>query len=445
MKQRYERPNALRAAHGSQIRDFPEATPPRGPVGLSDQPLQAHLDWLRFQRRQLTQALRRFEHRLERSGFDTIPLSLPQIVGSEDDSSHDIRRVALGASPGRISAGIETQEMRGRALGVPSYARLLAGSGADARPISEREQMFRTLVALAHGLRGFSVEPAVQRARHVGALLDVGAAPLPAAESWATLLEALERCQLHVLRPEAAVSVVIPERLRELALAADALRPIDAEWFELQSPLGARAALADDLDPALTELQQAERFFVALTSCLRRLRVPFVVSSDLQLDSTLELTPWTIVVATPTLEPTLSEGLRYALTRGAAVSLGPFLPASLGMDAGVEGGFPLLLPAEAPALADAVGRVVNAEGLRQLQADPPEVEVIFHIAPAPADALSVLFVINPTENDLQVEVACPGYDAVDALSQEPVHSFAERLELGVPARCVRMLELRSTS
>jgi hypothetical protein len=443
LRKTYERPSWLRAAHARQGGDDADGAPPRSLFGMGERSMQSHLDWFEFQRGQQLTLLQHWKDSLYQQGFDTVPFSLPHGYGGERGAPN-LTRAAPPHRTEDVGYRLIEAEARARAEALPSFTRLSSGVAFAEQPTAESELRFRALLALAHGVRGFCVDPAVERSRFVGALLDKQGTPTSSAEYWAQLLEALERCQYNALIPEAPVYVLVPERLRMLAAASQAFKPAQLEWFLPPSPFQL-ASLTEQGELETAPLQDAERFIHTLCDCLNQARIPFVMGTDEQLEAALANARWTIVVTLPELDAPLIEGLRFALRRGAALSIGPTAPRHIDVSEHARAPWPVLLPTENAALSAHIHALANTEDLQQYGAEPRNILVRFHRANSPGELRCLGFVINYSEHELQAQVACPGYDAVDALSREPIHSFAERLELAVPARSVRMLELRAIS
>ncbi|MEN9577078.1 MAG: hypothetical protein RJA70_87 [Pseudomonadota bacterium] len=446
LRDRYGKLSELRQAHGTQIVDFHETLPPRAVLGLSDQTATAHLDWTVFQRQLAAQAYSELRSNLIAQGLEGAAWILPQLGPFGGWSIADTEAL-VQVQTLRGDADWKWPERallsRAQALGIPSFVRLRSGYSLDESPLSGEEHAYQSWLALARGARGFTVTPAVPRPYALGAVLEADGAPTEFTEHWAKLLEVVETCQAHLFRPEASVTLVVPARVALLSCSAQALKPWDAAWLGLpDAALGAESTLGAPFEPELAQLLEAQRFFQELIDALRSLRVPYQICADEHLDHALSSASWTVAITTRVLEPSLAEGLRFAQARGAAVSIGPFWPSELGAEPDSASGWPRLLPSGRAELRAAVSALVRLAGLRQLRADPPEVEVVFHSAPTPGPT-ALLYVINPTPNSQSVSVECPGYDAIDVLNGEQVQSFAERLALTVSARTVRVLELRS--
>jgi hypothetical protein len=139
--------------------------------------------------------------------------------------------------------------------------------------------------------------------------------------------------------------------------------------------------------------------------------------------------------------PELAETVRFAQRRGLPFSVGPLLPSGVERFAS-NADWPLLLASSEQGIEDQVDALIGQGYLPQREISSPDARVLFHERPDDGEwSLAVAFVLNPTSRDLQINVACPGYDARDALTHAPILSFAERLSLRVSAESIRMLEL----
>lgn len=448
LKNKYERVAALRGAHGGDIEDFATVLPPSDATQLVEAPAALTLDWLDFQAQRRAATYREFRLAVNQAGFESAVLVLPRdaaerLAGRETTFSREHLSGRLTARPvdafalGSVGAGVGTRFAAEAAL-----FRFKGGFAFDCLPVSEQEQAFQTLWALAHGVHGFTVSPALERSRFLGGLLDRAAGPKPAAEFWSILLQAAERCQIHRLEVESPVRIVLPARLRLLAAAQQGLKPADPSWLGLSAlPV---TPTAEPTSTESSELAEVSRFFRDLNDALRDQRVSYSLVSDASFDSGLNGSEWTIVLCGGELAPELVEGIRFAVSRGDAVSIGPSLPDGFVLEADSRRTPPILLPRSVDSLRQCCAAVQKVRGFLSHQVAPQELEVLIHRTADAKSTPSVLFAINPTQKGLVAEVACTGFDARDALNREVIRSFAERLEFAVPARTVRMLELRPT-
>ncbi len=462
LRQSYGTVKALQDAHGDPDATFARSLPPTRLSAESLDELTPHLDWAELQEQLLADTFRGMRASLERVGFSGVPYShnLPLSEGVTPLDPERLGQVVEllgldyyhGASvPSRREIARRTTELaeRAHARAFPAFAcELGAGFPPFFPPLTDHDNHFTALCALAYGLRGLNAYMAVERDRWIGAPIDVHGRRRPGSDAWQTMLLALERTRFHELERHAAVHIVVPRSLRRLARVTHAFGPLSAALFQVLGAGAPEACFEDDFGlgeaPAIT----AERFVRRLEAVLERERIPFAfVGGDL-LDHSLGHASWTVVVCGGALEPSLRQGAEAAWASGRALSLGPRPPERdhRMQHVGefdlcqVPSPVPRLVSLERDDLERAVASARESLALPTLAVSPSGVHATLHRR---ADgSAAVLFVINPSNAALEATVTAAGAkEAVDALTAERFGASLGALHVPVPARTVRMLEL----
>lgn len=464
LQSRYERVATLREVYGDPRATFARVEPPKSFTAKTASELAPHLDWAEYQEQMLADAFALMREHLEAAGLGGVPTShnLPLSEGATPLDPARIGEVVdlLGldyyhgaSAPQRSEIARRTSELaeRSRARNHPPFAcELGAGFPPFFPPLTERDNFFTVLAALAYGLRGFNAYMAVERDRWIGAPIDASGRTRPVAERWSELLSALERTRFHELHREAAVHIVVPRSFRRLARVMHAFGPLSAALVQVLGGGATESCFEDELGLGAPVVIETERFVRQLEHAFEHARIPHAVVSGDLMDHSLDVASWVIVACTGALEDPLHETLGRAWKRGRAVSVGPFVPrydASF-RERATTLAIPAKLPREIPptlglgpeALDETIARAKLALELPALQLTPLDVQGTLHV-----DALGrprVLFLLNPNEWARECSVALPGVKrAADALSGAELPIEGQTLRAPVGGRTVRMLEL----
>jgi beta-galactosidase len=317
-------------------------------------------------------------------------------------------------------------------------------------PLTDEDNAFTAMTALAYGLRGFNVYMAVERDRWIGAPIDRRGKPRPSAAFWERLVGAIERTRFYRLTRNTPVYVVVPRSLRRLTRVLHAFGPLSPALFHVFGGGAEEACFEEDFGMGSAIVIEAARFLRALERALDQRGVPFAVLNGDLLGHALAHGSWTIVVSCGVLGTDLMAAVDSALDRERAVSFGPRWPER---DAGMR---PLMLKTrqqlarlqarpdvliggDEAALDQAVNRAIAALKLPVVGVSPSDLQVTLHHDRR--GALRVAFVINPTESELYARIPGIGGEAVDALDSQVIRAQAGVLSLRVPRRSVRMLEI----
>jgi beta-galactosidase len=462
LTERYKGITALRAAHGDAAATFASLEPPRALGRPDESALAPHLDWAEFQEALVESALYRFRAVLDRHGLRTVPkmhnlpvaeratpldpMRLEHVV---DFVSIDYYHHASEPIRAEIERRTTSVAVRCLARNVPAFAAEMgAGFAPYFPPLSESDNQFTVLSALAYGLRGFNLYMAVERDRWIGGPIDVRGRRRPSADFWTALFAAFERTRFHTLRRTTPVHLVIPRSFDRLARVCHAFDSIPQAAFAFAGQSVERAGLEGSLDPTRGAAMETERFIHALQHVLHRERVPFsVVGGDL-LGSSLAEAAWTIVACPGALPAETTAHIIARVLTSARVSVGPraperdatLRPSNARLPNLDHPAVPLVLPRGPATLAELVRTTLTDLGVPRLSAEPDAVHTTLH-----HDAEGrprVLFVLNGEETPVSARAAVSGVlSATDALTGETVPVERGHALVAVPPRTVRMLEL----
>jgi beta-galactosidase len=461
LQNRYGRIGLLREAHNDENATFGNLEPPRRLAATTALDLVAHLDWAEFQEQLLADSFLRMRQALAAASLGSLPTShnLPLAEGVTPlDPERVGRSVDLigldyyhGASPpqrSEIARRTGDLSVRAELRRTPAFAcELGAGFPPFFPPLGDDDNAFTAMTALAYGLRGFNVYMAVERDRWIGAPIDRNGKRRASSGFWERLLSALERTRFHELLRETPVYVVVPRSFRRLTRVLHAFGPLSPALFNVLGRGPEEGCFEDDLGLESPVVMDTARFVRRLERELDARRISFAVVGGDLIGAVLERAVWTVVVSSGAIEPEILEWVRGALDRGKAVSLGPRRPdrdavmRPLSRAPSLKRGespVDVLIESDSDAVERAVARAARRLSLPTLPIEPDDVLVTLH---ADHDGQPrVAFVLNPTESDRTARFAHRG-TAVDALDGQPIHATDGRLELSVPRRSVRMLEL----
>lgn len=466
LQKKYVRVDALRRAHADAEVTFAKSEPPLALCAEAASELARHLDWAEWQEQMLADSFIRMSGALAAAGFDRLPTShnLPLSEGATPLDPERIGEVVdlvgldyyHGASPPqRAEIARRTSELAARAdaRGHAAFAcELGAGFPPFFPPLTEQDNAFTVACALAYGLKGFNVYMAVERDRWVGSPIDARGRRRPSAELWKQLLDALERTRFWELSRDVEVCIVVPRSLRRLARVCHAFGPLSAALFQVLGGGAQESCLEDDFGLGAPPAIDTERFVRRFEHALEQSRIPYAIVGGDLLDWALEHASWTIVACSGALEPKIIDAAARALAEGRPLTLGPQLPrrdhALIPLERVPEltsapgAPVPALLGLDREAIDAAVAGARERLGLQSLAVEPEPVHATLHRASDGRPA--VLFVLNPSEQDLDARVDAAGaVEAVNALDGERIRATSGRLSLRILRRTVVMLELRS--
>jgi beta-galactosidase len=464
LQQKYATVQELRRVHGDASVTFASIEPPKRLDADTAGSLVPHLDWAEFQEQLLADAFARMRTVLTATPLGKLPCShnLPLSEGATPLDPGRVSQVVdfvgldyyHGASPGQrgeVSRRTSELAVRCEIARTPAFAcELGAGFPPFFPPLSQGDNEFTALTALAYGLRGFNIYMAVERDRWVGAPIDPRGQRRPSSDFWERLVRALERTRFAELTRPVPVQIIVPRSFRRLARVLHAFGPFSAALFQVMGGSAEEACFEDELGFETSVVIQTQRFIRALEAALEAHRIPFGVASGDLTAQVLERAHWSIVACTGALETEIVQRVRQAIDAGKNVTVGPFAPErdpvffaleqplSLLRRPGAE--LPALLGLDAAAIAAAVDQASQALADQRLEASPDQVFVTCHVDAAGTPR--VLFVVNPCRPDVTATVgACGAKAAVDALNGQRFTAKDGRFQLAIAAHSVRLLEL----
>jgi beta-galactosidase len=456
LRGKYRHLRALRDAWGDDAITFATVEPPRR-FDAKDLPQVArHVDWSEFHEELLSTSMDRMGAALVDAGFDGLPTTHNLPLGESATPLNPARLTSIDllgldyyhrASPTEHWTVLRrTTELASRCEGreQPAYgAEVGAGFPPFFSPLDERDSMYALMCAMAYGLRGFNLYMAVERDRWIGAPIDAHGKPRPMAAEYARLLAALDRTRLHTLRRSAPVRLVVPRALRRLARAMHAFGPLTPALFNVIGAGWRESVLERDFGLGASPAIAAETYLRSFERALHARGVPFAYAGGETVEQSTAGAKWIVCASGGGLKPNVVDSLHVAREAGAVVTIGPRLPEldgamrPLKRPVNVEG-FEIE-PLEDLARADAlVAKRIDELALPTWPVDPTDAHVAVH--DDAGGAPRVVFVMNPTANDLVARFALAGVEAiVDAIGEGRVARAAGAFEVSVPARSVRLM------
>jgi beta-galactosidase len=460
LRAKYRHLRALRDAWSDDGATFATVEPPRRFDAKVVSDLARHVDWAEFHEHLLSTALDRMAAALADAGLDGLPTTHNLPLGES----------ATPLNPGRMAAidlvGLDyyhratptehwtilrrTTELASRCegRGRPAFgAEVGAGFPPFFAPLDERDSMYALMCAMAYGLRGFNLYMAVERDRWIGAPIDPHGKPRPLAADYARLLSALDRTKLHTLRRRAPVRLVVPRALRRLARATHAFGPLTPALFNVIGAGWRESVIERDFGLGAPPVMAAEAYLRGFERALHARGVPFAYAGGETVEHSTVGARWIVCTSGGGLKPHLIESLHTAREAGAVVTMGPRVPELDGAMRPLKRpvdvrGFEIE-PLDDLAQADAlVARRIDELALPTWPVEPGDAHVAMH--EDERGTPRVVFVMNPTANDIVARIAMAGVEAlVDTMGDARVARAAGAFELNVPARVVRVMAVET--
>ncbi len=460
LRAKYRRsPPALRAAWQDDTLGFATVDPPKRFDARETRQLARHVDWAEFHEELLSSAMERMAAAMVDAGFDGLPTTHNLPLGESATPLNPARMTAIDligldyyhrATPQEHWTVLRrTTELASRCEGRrPAFgAEVGAGFPPFFAPLDERDSMYALTCALAYGLRGFNLYMAVERDRWIGAPIDSHGRPRPMAALYARLLAALDRASFHTLRRRAPVRLVVPRALRRLARVTHAFGPLTPALFHVAGAGWRESVLERDFGLDAPPVIAAEAYLRAFERALHARGVPFAYAGGETVETSTADAKWIICASAGGLKPHLVDSLHVARGRGAIVTMGPRVPeldgAMLPLEKPVNVEGIEIEPLDDVARADVlVARRIDELGLPTWPTDPIDAHVAVH--EDEQGVPRVVFVMNPTPEDLVVRVSLAGIGAlVDAIEGTRVARDKGAFELRVPGRTVRMMAVEA--
>ncbi len=462
LERKYETPENLGRALGRELDSF-EVEPPRELDAQRSRDLTYHLDWAEAQEELLSDALSAMREALDESGLCVpcshnlpigealTPLDPSRLERAVDYIGLDYYHVATPAQRTEIARRTSELSVRSEARNTPAFAcELGAGFPPFFPALTEQDNSFTALAALAYGLRGFNLYMAVERDRWIGAPYDRHGRERPFAEAWRRVVRGLEAVRFHELTRQAPVHLVVPRSLRRLQRVLHAFGPLSAVIFQIVGSGAADSGLEDELELGAPFAIDAELFLRRVEEELERRRIPFAVVGGDLIEHSLEHARFTIVTCSGGLERRIVRAASRALREGRSLAIGPHFPQRdealvpreppSELRHAFEGPLPRFWDADPRRIAAAIEQAIGVLGLEPIQASPSELYVTVHHDSE--HRARVLFAINPHPRPLSAEVQAFGASqAEDLLDGSVVSAASSTLSFPVPERSVRIFKL----
>ncbi|MGD0676166.1 MAG: beta-galactosidase [Polyangiaceae bacterium] len=446
----------LRYSWGDDMLTFATVEPPKRFDARETRQLARHVDWAEFHEQLLSSAMDRMAGALVDAGFEGLPTTHNLPLGESATPLNPARLAAIDlvgldyyhrANPTEHWAILRrTTELACRCEGRarPAFgAEVGAGFPPFFMPLDEHDSMYALMCAMAYGLRGFNLYMAVERDRWIGAPIDCHGRARPLATRYTRLLAALDRVAFHKLRRRAPVRLVVPRALRRLARATHAFGPLTPALFHVAGAGWRETVLERDFGLDAPPVMAAEGYLRAFERALHARGVPFAYAGGETVEHSTTGAEWIVCASAGGLKPHLVDSLHSARDLGVLVTMGPRIPELDGAMRPLRhpvdvGGFEIE-PLDDLARADAlVAKRIDDLRLPTWPVDPVDAYLAVH--EDESSVARVVFVMNPTANDVIVRVSLAGVGAlVDALGDGRISRSGGALEVSVPARVVRMM------
>ncbi|MBK8251526.1 MAG: beta-galactosidase [Polyangiaceae bacterium] len=447
---------------------FASLDPPMRFDGTSLDDLVVHLDWAEAQEDMLTAAFARFKKALEDAGFSGLPTMHNLPPGEEATPlsaavvSRAVDLVGLDyyyqAGPsGRAVIARRTGELAAHCelKGVPPYAcEMGVGFPPFFPPLLERDSIFTILSALAWGLRGMSLYMAVERDRWIGAPIDRHGRNRPFAAFFHKLFEILNETNFHSLRRRVPVRVVIPRHERRLTRALHAFGPFPGTAFAIANSGARERTIEDNFDAGRPIGIEVDTFIRAFEQALDARGVPFSIVEAFDKELPAGDAKWLVYASSGGISADLFDVLCAAQNNGVAISFGPQKPefdSSLRPHSTALAWYamnetlhdvPLFIDETPAAVDNAVARAIESLGLPTCACDPHGLLSTIH--EDAAGTPRVLFVVNPTDNDVMGRFSIAGAAkgiARDLFGDEQLPIEHGAIETRIPGKTVRMFAI----
>ena len=447
----------LQKAHDATYADYDACVAPKRFDLHDDQDpatpsraLALHLDWAHFHEHLIERAIVRMKDLFAKHGLGNIPtfhnLPLGELMAPVSLAKLEETVGFVGLD--YYHARREHRTIKRRTLYLAGTSRMPVspelGVGAPPwfTPLAHEDSFYTALVALAYGLRGFSLYMAVDRDRWYGAPIDSHGTPRIEAAAWKSLLRALESTRFHRLVRRARVALVVPREYLRLARTTHVYGPITP--VALEAVAGSPIEGASDHPLGFKGPIQVLwwKMLTRFADALGRAGEPYVLVDS---DASPERLVGVDAVVTPSFEiasPERWRALSAFAKNGGQVVFGPAMPS---LDLCLQS-----RPFEVPRMGTRVmiDRDSDADAavetlLASLPSSPRftsdgAIEISLH---EDDTGPRVLFVINPQTRASEARIGLPfAVDTTDVISGELFAGESE-LRIPMPAQTVRMLRI----
>jgi beta-galactosidase len=247
-----------------------------------------------------------------------------------------------------------------------------------------------------------------------------------------------------------AVHVVVPRNVRRLARVLHAFGPVTLAAFHVSGGGAEQACFEDDFGFGSPFAIDAAEWLRKIEAALAAERVPFTVVAGDLVEQALARGKWTVVACAGGLEHEIRSALSAGIGRGCAVSIGPYRaerdaiyrPLAQPFVVPELAGVPDLLSLDEGTLRAAVRSAKSALELPSFDCAPDTAFVTVHRDDA--GQARVAFLLNPSAHGVRAELSLPGITrAVDALDGSEFRARVRSLDVPLPPRATRMLQLFS--
>lgn len=461
LRERHPTVADLSRAHEASYESHADCAPPRRfdlhdehDPGSPPRALALHLEWAAFREHLIERAITRIKEMLDKHGLGALPTfhNLPLGELASPVSLAKLEDVVGFVGLDYYHARREHRTVKRRTLYLAGTSRMPVspelGVGAPPwfTPLAHEDSMYTAMVALAYGLRGFSLYMAVDRDRWYGAPIDSHGTPRIEAAAWKSLIRGLEATRFHRLVRRVRVAIVVPREYVRLARVTHVYGPITP--VTLEAVAGSPIEGASDHPLGFKGPIQVLwwKMITRLADALTRAGEPYVLVDS---DASPERLAGIEAVLTPSFELASPERWRALTTfakDGGHVVFGPAMPT---LDTSLSHrpfevprlGTRVLVDRDADA-DEAVATLLARLGPTQRFACEAPIELCLH---EDETAPRVLFVINPEQRPIDASIELPY--AVDASDVATGDKFTGDHRLGVPmpAQTCRMLRLDRTA
>ena len=463
ISRKYGAASSPRTVYGIGQDSFEDLQPPRRFEATSLAEMARHLDWAELQEHLVTRFLRRTGKRLRKAGFAGLPTShnLPIAEHTSPAPIHaigdavdllglDYYYVAGAAARRAIARRTSMLALRCDVLGLPAFAcELGAGFPFFLPTMTDRDNAFTALTAMAYGLRGFSIYMVVERDRWIGAPIDVHGVARPVADFWRNVVAMMDRTRFASLRRSVPVRVVTSRAQARIERVMHAFGPMSGAAFAVLGSGPRERCFEDELGSGEPIALSGAAFLDAIDQALEAQGIPFAHAWDDDPRTALYEARW-VIVATPggVIEPSFLAALDRFAREGGCVTFGPNPPQRTPELRPLEelpdmkgwthaAAVPLVISSERAAIDEAIRGAIAALGLSEVRCDPGWVHRTDHVDAQGRTRL--VFLVN--EREQAADVVIDGEEVCDAMTGEVLRVVGGVLTVCVAERSVRVLQM----
>ncbi|MFO0685577.1 MAG: beta-galactosidase [Sandaracinus sp.] len=457
LKERHPTLAELRRAHDASYESYEACEPPKRfdlhdetDPGTPSRGLALHLEWASFREHLIERALLRLRETCRAHGLSYLPtfhnlplgeLMAPMSLAKIEDTVGFVGLDYYHARREHRAIKRRTLYLAGTSR-MPVSPELGVGAPPWFTPLAHEDSMYTALVALAYGLRGFSLYMAVDRDRWYGAPIDRHGTPRIEAAAWKALVRALEATRFHRLARRVRVALVVPREYVRLARATHVYGGVTP--VTLEAVTGSPIEGASDHPLGMKGPIQVLfwKMIARFADALQRAGEPYVIVDS---DASPERLEGIQAIVTPSFEmasPERWKALTHFANEGGHVVYGPAMPS---IDPTISPrlfevprlGTRVLVDRDADADA-AVRELLGRLGPQARFSCALPIEVTLH---EDEGGPRVLFVINPEQRAIEAQIEVPfAIDTADVLTGE-VFSGDRVMTVPMAPQTCRMLRV----